>query len=102
MCVGVPGKILSLTATDSPLPMAIIDMAGTTRQCCIAYTPEVTVGDWVLIQNGFAHSVLSEQDAAQALTAIAELRLLEQGNPAPQQPAAPPPTGINTALSERL
>ena len=40
--------------------------------------PEAKVGDWVLIQNGFAMDVIDEDSAKASLEAISELGL---GNP---------------------
>ncbi|MBN9643978.1 HypC/HybG/HupF family hydrogenase formation chaperone [Corynebacterium mendelii] len=78
MCVGVPAKITAVQGADGPLPMADIDMAGQERTCCLAYTPHAGVGDWVLIQNGFAHSVITDEDARASLAAIEELNLLQR------------------------
>ena len=79
MCVGVPARILAVQGADGPMPMADIDMAGQARTCCLAYTPEAGVGDWVLIQNGFAHTVIGEDEARVSLDAIEELNLLNRG-----------------------
>ena len=70
MCIGVSGKILALH--DGLMPMADLDFSGTARECCLAYVPEAKVGDWVLIQNGFAMDVIDDDSA---LTAIGELGL---------------------------
>src|SRR5690606_22408254 len=52
MCIGIPGKILAIR--EGLMPMADLDFGGTARECCLAYVPEARVGDYVLIQNGFA------------------------------------------------
>lgn len=74
MCLGIPARIVSID--EGLMPTATIDVAGQVRQCCTAYVPEVAVGDYVLIQNGFAMSVLSEEDALLSLQAIKENNLL--------------------------
>lgn len=74
MCLGIPARIVSID--EGLMPTATIDVAGQVRQCCTAYVPEVSVGDYVLIQNGFAMSVLSEEDALLSLQAIQENNLL--------------------------
>ena len=76
MCIGVPGKILAIH--DGLMPMADLDFGGTARECCLAYVPEARVGDYVLIQNGFAMDVIDEASAKASLEAISELGL---GNP---------------------
>ena len=42
------------------------------------YVPEVAVGDWVFIQNGFIMNLLDEEEARQSLAAIAEYDLIAQ------------------------
>jgi hydrogenase expression/formation protein HypC len=74
MCVGVPAQVLSLT--DGVMPMARLAMAGAELEVCIAYLPEAAVGDWVLVQNGFAVAQLDEASAAESLAAFAELGAL--------------------------
>lgn len=73
MCIGVPGKILAIRG--GLMPMADLDFGGTARECCLAYVPEAQVGDYVLIQNGFAMDVIDEASARASLAAIAELGL---------------------------
>ena len=76
MCIGIPGKILAIR--EGLMPMADLDFGGTARECCLAYVPEARVGDYVLIQNGFAMDVIDEASAKASLEAISELGL---GNP---------------------
>jgi hydrogenase expression/formation protein HypC len=76
MCLGIPGRITALN-DDGLLPQGVIDFGGTTREVCLAYTPDAGVGDWVLVHVGFAISQLSEQEAAQTL---ADLKTLAEAN----------------------
>jgi len=57
--------------------MAMVDMAGQKRQCSAMYVPELVVGDWVFVQNGFIMNVLDEQEAKDSLAAIEEYNLIE-------------------------
>lgn len=76
MCLGIPAKVLQLGDGESPLPMARISIDGQEREVCSAYLPELEVGDYVLIQNGFAMSILDEASALEALETIAEHHLI--------------------------
>jgi hydrogenase expression/formation protein HypC len=58
MCLAVPGRIIECRASE-----AVVDLQGNRVGISIALTPEVTVGDWVLIHAGFAISPISEPDA---------------------------------------
>ena len=76
MCLGIPAKGIELI--DAALTLAIVDIAGQRRQCSAMYVPEVAVGDWVFIQNGFIMNLLDEEEARQSLAAIAEYDLIAQ------------------------
>ena len=80
MCVGVPCKILSIG--EGPMPMGRIDVAGQIQDACMAYVPEAEVGDYVLIQNGFAMNLVTAEEAEASFAAWRELGVL------PEAPAA--------------
>ena len=71
MCIAVPVRILDITG--GPMPMGHVDHEGNAVSCCLAYVPEAQVGDYVIVQNGFAIDRLDEQSAAESLAAFAEL-----------------------------
>jgi len=71
MCVAVPSPIVEIT--PGPLPMARVRHGGRLLDCCLAYVPEAQVGDYVLVQNGFAVELLDATAAAESLAAFAEL-----------------------------
>ena len=76
MCMGVPCKILAIT--PGAMPMARIDVAGQEQDICLAYVPEASVGDFVLIQGGFAMTLLTPDEAEASLSTWAALGMLEQ------------------------
>ena len=76
MCVSVPAKILAIDTT-AVIPTATIEAAGQTRECFLAYVPEAEVGDYVVVQNKFAISVMSAADALESLALFGELGYLE-------------------------
>ncbi len=77
MCLGIPGKIISLDEKINRL--AIVDVGGVRRQInisCIVdddHTPESCVGDWVLVHVGFAMSRINEEEAASTLKLLEEM-----------------------------
>jgi hydrogenase expression/formation protein HypC len=72
MCLAVPGKVVEITG-EGDLRMGRVDFAGVKRQACLAYTPEVQLGDYVLVHVGFAISRIDEQAAQETLRALAEI-----------------------------
>jgi hydrogenase expression/formation protein HypC len=76
MCLAVPGKVVEI-AGEGELRMGKVDFSGVTRQACLAYVPEVQIGDYVLVHVGFALSRIDEQAALETLQALAEIGGLE-------------------------
>ena len=62
MCLAVPGKVVEITG-EGELRMGKVDFSGVQRQACLAYVPEVQLGDYVLVHVGFAISRIDEQAA---------------------------------------
>ena len=93
MCLGVPGKITDIYEADG-LRMGCIDFCGTQREACLAYVPEITIGEYTVIHVGFAISQISEEEAMLSLETIQELSSLEEElgiglavDPTPERPA---------------
>ena len=84
MCLGVPGKVIEVFEEDG-LRMGIVDFGGIKRKACLAYAPEVDVGDYVVIHVGFAISVVDEEEAARSYALLEEMGNLE-GVDLPQDP----------------
>jgi hydrogenase expression/formation protein HypC len=80
MCLGVPGKIISIYASNG-LPMGKGDFGGVTREVCLSYVPEARVGDYTLIHVGFALNLISEQEAQETLALLQEISEFESENP---------------------
>jgi hydrogenase expression/formation protein HypC len=80
MCLAVPGKILSVSGSDTTR-MGTVSFGGVSKEACLAFVPEAKVGDYVLVHAGFAISVVDEAEAAQTLEdfrQIGELGELEE------------------------
>jgi len=72
MCLGVPGKVVEIF-TENGLPMGRIDYAGTLATACLAYVPEIRVGQYTVVHAGFAISIIDEEEAARTFDAFREL-----------------------------
>ena len=82
MCLGIPGKILSVYE-DHGTKMAKIDFGGVTREACVEVIPEAQPGDWTIVHAGFALNLLSEDEAQETLEILqqmSELADLEEEN----------------------
>jgi hydrogenase expression/formation protein HypC len=71
MCLGIPGEIVSIDAgaqgaqgaNDGALVMGQVRFGGATKAVCLAYVPDASVGDFVVVHAGFA---ISKMDRAAA------------------------------------
>jgi len=76
MCLAVPGKIISVMEEDGlALRRGKVDFGGIQKEVCLAYTPEASLGDYVLVHVGFSLSVI---DAAEAEQIFETLRQMEE------------------------
>ena len=58
--------------------MGVVDFGGIRRKACLAYVPEVELGDYVIVHVGFAISVVDQRGGrALATRCCAEMGNLE-------------------------
>ena len=76
MCLAVPGKIIEIR-DDRGTRMATIDFGGVRKEVCLAYLPDLVVGDYAIVHVGFAISKIDEQSALETLELFRELGTLE-------------------------
>ncbi len=68
MCLAVPAEVLSVEGHE-----AEVDFGGVRRRVSVALTPEVQVGDYVVVHTGFAITVVDEEEAQETLKLFREL-----------------------------
>lgn len=66
MCLAIPMQVSEIKDDG----MARVEAMGTERDIAIDLTPQVQVGDYVLVHAGFAIEVVDEQYAAETLELI--------------------------------
>jgi hydrogenase expression/formation protein HypC len=82
MCLGVPGKVIEIyQPSPDALLMGKVDFGGVRKEVCLAYTPEVQVGDYVLIHVGFALSKIDEAEAQEIFSYLDEIGEVSAGGP---------------------
>jgi len=80
MCLAVPGKVIELYQVDG-MKMARIDFGGVVREACMAYLPDIQVGEYTIVHVGFGISKLDEEEAQETLQMLAEMDLLAEELP---------------------
>lgn len=83
MCLAVPGKILSIEGEDPAFRNANVDFCGVRKMVNLAFTPEVTVGDFILVHVGFALTRVDREEAARTFQYLAQIGALEEEGFAP-------------------
>ena len=66
MCLGIPGQVKEIYEVGG-VRMGVVDFAGITKEICLAYVPEIEVGDYTIVHVGFAITQLDEASAQETL-----------------------------------
>ncbi|MCJ7522026.1 MAG: HypC/HybG/HupF family hydrogenase formation chaperone [Dehalococcoidia bacterium] len=68
MCLAIPALVKSIEGLE-----ADVEIGGVSRKASIMLTPEVKVGDYVLLHTGHAITVIDEEEAEETLELLREL-----------------------------
>ena len=71
MCLAVPALIKSIEGNQ-----AEVDMAGTSYKASIVLTPEVKVGDYVLLHTGYAIQIVDQKEAQETIRMFQEMGMV--------------------------
>lgn len=89
MCLGIPGKIVSITDAEQQLGM--VDVGGIQRAINLSCIAEAGtdlskhIDSWVLVHVGFAMSVINEAEAQATLAVLTELGNMQEEMAAMQE-----------------
>jgi hydrogenase expression/formation protein HypC len=78
MCLAVPGKIMSINGEDPLLRSGKVNFGGVIKEVCLAYVPEATIGDYVIVHVGFAISTLDEKEAQRVFEYLRQMDELRE------------------------
>ncbi len=73
MCLAVPVEVVSIEGSE-----AEVEIGGVSRRVSIMLTPEVKVGDYVLLHTGYAINVIDEAEAQETLKLLEEIARLDE------------------------
>jgi hydrogenase expression/formation protein HypC len=89
MCLAIPGKVTEVYEQQG-MRMAKVQFGGITREACLEYVPETTVGQYVLVHVGFAISTVDEEEAQRTYQLLEEMdQLTELNAPVVEEVVAP-------------
>ena len=73
MCLAIPGKLIEVYE-ENGLKMGKLDYAGTVNSACLAYVPEIEIGQYAIVHAGFAIQKMDETFAQETLQLFDEIR----------------------------
>jgi hydrogenase expression/formation protein HypC len=94
MCLGVPGKVVEVMESPVGMTMGRVSFSGITKEVCLAYLPDIEVGEWVVVHVGFAISRIDEGEAKRVFEFLEEMEELDeiqipQPGDLPAEPSSP-------------
>ncbi|MCU0291928.1 MAG: HypC/HybG/HupF family hydrogenase formation chaperone [Thermoanaerobaculaceae bacterium] len=72
MCLAVPMKLVE-RAED----LGVVELDGVRREVSLQLQPEVRLGDFVLVHAGYAIGIVDAAEAAETLSLLREMAMLE-------------------------
>ncbi len=77
MCLGIPGKVIKIWE-EAGTRMSCVDFGGTTKTVCLAYLPDMQIGEYTIVHAGVAIARLDEESANETLQMFKDLGVLEE------------------------
>jgi len=85
VCLGIPGQVIRTWPQDGLL-MGTVDFGGLHKDVCLAYVPDIAVGEYVIVHVGFAITTVNREEAErtlEVLRAMGDAVEAELGQPLP-------------------
>ena len=96
MCLGIPGKVIEVRE-EAGLAMGRVDFGGVRKEACLAYVPDVKVGEYVIVHVGFAISKVDEEEALRTLELLGQMGDMVQAELATMGPGMALPAVVDDA-----
>lgn len=77
MCLAVPGRVEAVY-DNGVTKMGKVNFDGITKEVCLAYLPDIEVGDYTIVHVGFAISKIDEKSALETLQVFRDMGILEE------------------------
>ncbi|AFA71184.1 hydrogenase expression/formation protein HypC [Gordonia polyisoprenivorans VH2] len=77
MCLGIPGRVTHIWE-EAGTRMSTVDFSGTSKTVCLAYLPDMQIGEYTIVHAGFAITRLDEESANETLRMFDELGILDE------------------------
>lgn len=77
MCLAVPGRVVDLFKVNE-MQMGKLDFDGITKSICLAYVPDIQIGEYALVHVGFAIEKVDESTALETLELFRKMGSLDE------------------------
>ena len=77
MCLAVPGQVQEIFEAGG-VRMAKVNFGGIVKDVCLAYVPDIEVGEYTIVHVGFALQRIDETSARETLATFEKMGLLEE------------------------
>jgi hydrogenase expression/formation protein HypC len=77
MCLAIPGRVDEVYG-EGIARMGRVNFGGIIKDVCLAYLPDIEVGDYTIVHVGFAISRIDEASAQETLQTFRDMGLLEE------------------------
>ena len=77
MCLAVPGQVEEIYEAHGAT-MGRVNFGGVVKEVCLAYLPEIQVGDYTIVHVGFAISKVDEEEARRTFQVLREMSELDE------------------------
>jgi hydrogenase expression/formation protein HypC len=79
MCLAIPGKVVE-TFDENEMLMGRVDFGGILKRVCLAHTPDVEPGQYVIVHVGFSLQILDEEEAHRVFKFLRGINELDELN----------------------
>jgi len=73
MCLGIPGKIVSILEEGETTRRGQVDFGGISKEANLSLVADARVGDFVIVHAGFAISKVDEEEAGKIFEYLKEM-----------------------------
>jgi hydrogenase expression/formation protein HypC len=77
MCLAIPGQVRQIFEANGAR-MGRVNFGGIEKEVCLAYMPDIVVGDYTIVHVGFAITKVDEEAAQKTLAMFRELGMLDE------------------------
>lgn len=77
MCLAIPGQVRSIYDSWG-MRMGRVSFGGIVKEVCLAYLPDIEVGDYTIVHVGFAIAQVDEESARKTLENFQAMGLLDE------------------------